>query len=410
MRPPHGPAIVPITLHVGFVVAGMATTLLGPILPALTTRWDMSDVVAGSLFTAQFLSSMTATLVAPALAARIGARGALALGFTLLAAGTVTIGIAPHAIGVVATIVYGLGLGFVLPLTNIAIAAIHPDRAASALSLVNVSWGVGAVIWPMVVRSFGTVESVAVPMAALGISCALMGIACRLAIPASLLIAAGRVGPLAADRVETDGAAGSGEAEAPPPQPRSAAKGGLIGRAVLFGTLIFLYVGTENAVAGWVAEFAHRMVAGDTATWAFAPTAFWAALTSGRLLATVALRRVSESALIRSGLALATAGVLAIIFGASTPEGVMGGAAAAGLGLSSIFPLLWALVTRSISTLSPAAAGPLYASGGLGGATLPWVVGAVSSAADNLRAGLAVPLAALLVLVLCSWLKVLRQS
>ena len=78
MRP--SAPLVTIVLHIGFVVAGMATTLLGPILPALTERWRMSDVVAGSLFTAQFLSAMTATLVAPALAGRIGARGALALG------------------------------------------------------------------------------------------------------------------------------------------------------------------------------------------------------------------------------------------------------------------------------------------------------------------------------------------
>ena len=147
-----------LVLHLGFVVAGMATTLLGPILPALTVRWAMTDVVAGSLFTAQFLSSMTATLVAPAIAARIGARGALALGFGFLAVGTFTIGIASHPVGMAATVAYGLGLGLVLPLTNIAIAATHPDRAASALSLVNVSWGIGAVIWPMVVRSVGTVR------------------------------------------------------------------------------------------------------------------------------------------------------------------------------------------------------------------------------------------------------------
>ena len=34
---PRLPSAVTITLHVGFVVAGMATTLLGPILPALTS-------------------------------------------------------------------------------------------------------------------------------------------------------------------------------------------------------------------------------------------------------------------------------------------------------------------------------------------------------------------------------------
>jgi fucose permease len=387
------PSAVTITLHIGFVVAGMATTLLGPILPALTQRWAMSDVVAGSLFTAQFLSSMTATLFAPAIAARIGARGALALGFTLLAAGTATIGVAPHAIGVVATVVYGLGLGFVLPLTNMSVAAIRPDRAASALSLVNVSWGLGAVIWPMAVRSFATPEGVAVPMAGLAIACAMMAITCRFAVPAALLTAGDR---------------GGNDVVAPHPEAPQAGRD-LAARAALLGTLIFLYVGTENAVAGWVAEFARRMVAGSTTVWALAPTAFWGALTAGRLLAALALRHISEFVLIRFGLALATLGVLAILFAASTPGGVIAGAAAAGFGLSAIFPLLWAIVTRSIGAMAPATAGPLYAAGGLGGAVMPWLVGAVSSAAGNLRAGLAVPLAALVVLVLCSWLRVVRR-
>lgn len=388
-----------IVLHAGFVVAGMVTTLLGPILPALTVRWGMSDVVAGSLFTAQFLGAMSATLVAPAIAARIGARGALALGFGFLAVGTFTIGIAPHAIGVAATVAYGLGLGLVLPLTNIAIAATHPDRAASALSLVNVSWGIGAVMWPIVVRSLGTADSVAAPLAVLAAACVIMAFVCRLGIPAVLLTASREP---AASAVETE----------PRPHASPAALGGnaLVRRALLFGTLIFLYVGTENAVAGWVAEFARRMVAGATTTWALAPTAFWAAITTGRLLASVALRRVSESVLIRIGLTLATAGVVAITFAASTPQGVIAGAAAAGLGLAAIFPLLWALVTRTIGAAAPAVAGPLYAAGGFGGAVLPWAVGAVSSAVGDLRAGLAAPLTALLVLLVCSWMKVLRQA
>ncbi len=403
--------LVTITLHVGFVVAGMATTLLGPILPALTTRWGMSDVVAGSLFTAQFLSAMTATLVAPAIAGRIGARGALAVGFGLLAGGTFTIGIAPHAMGVVATVVYGLGLGLVLPLTNIAIAAIQPDRAASALSLVNVSWGIGAVIWPMAVRSFGTSDSVAIPTAALAIACALMGIVCRVAVPAALLAAVRGVDLAAAElgsaeiehrRTHDDGA------KTADPYGTNIPRAGIVGRSILFGTLIFLYVGTENAVAGWVAEFARRMVSGATTAWALAPMAFWAALTTGRLLAAVALKRVSEFALIRGGLVLATLGVLAIIFAASTPGGVIAGAAAAGLGLSAIFPLLWALVTRSVTTIAPRAAGPMYAAGGLGGAVVPWVVGAVSSTLGDLRAGLAVPLGALLVLLALSSLRSAR--
>jgi fucose permease len=186
------------------------------------------------------------------------------------------------------------------------------------------------------------------------------------------------------------------------------ARSGLMGYALLYGTLIFLYVGTESSVAGWVAEFAHRMVTEPTTTWALAPTAFWAALTTGRLLASMALRRVQEVVLIRSGLALASVGVLAITFAASTPKGVIAGAAATGLGLAAIFPLLWAQVTRSVSARAPGAAGPLYAAGGLGGAVMPWVVGAFSSMFGDLRAGLAVPLAALTMLLALSSLKQFR--
>jgi fucose permease len=403
---PPSPSLVTISLHVGFIVAGMATTLLGPILPALAQRWGMSDVVAGSLFPAQFLSAMTATLVAPTMAGRIGARGALALGFGLLAAGILTIGFAPHAVGVAATVTYGLGLGLVLPLTNIAVAAAQPDRAASALSLVNVSWGVGAVIWPMVVRGLGSADNVAAATSALAIACGLMAFACRVVIPPTLLtVSRGKEHGSNGRSTEESGTFGP----VPPPSASGAAVlPSIAGRAVLLGTLIFLYVGTENAVAGWVAEFARRMVAGATTTWALAPTAFWGALTTGRLLATIALRWVSESVMIRSGLLLATLGVLTITVAASTPGGVIGGAAAAGLGLSAIFPLLWAVVTRSIGTAAPAAAGPLYAAGGLGGAVMPWVVGAVSSAADNLRAGLAVPLGALIVLLALTSLRSAR--
>ena len=43
-----------VPYYVGFVIAGMATVLLGAILPVLSTRWSLTDLQAGSLFAAQF--------------------------------------------------------------------------------------------------------------------------------------------------------------------------------------------------------------------------------------------------------------------------------------------------------------------------------------------------------------------
>lgn len=43
---------------------GICTTILGPILPALSFRWHLNDIHAGYLFTAQFVGSSLGGLLA----------------------------------------------------------------------------------------------------------------------------------------------------------------------------------------------------------------------------------------------------------------------------------------------------------------------------------------------------------
>ena len=64
----------------------MATTLLGPLLPLLASRWAMSDASAGALFTAQFSGQLTATILSTLITARLGERRTLAIGFVLATA------------------------------------------------------------------------------------------------------------------------------------------------------------------------------------------------------------------------------------------------------------------------------------------------------------------------------------
>ena len=146
-----------------------------------------------------------------------------------------------------------------------------------------------------------------------------------------------------------------------------------------YGGLILLYVGSETAISGWVAAFARRMAGGQGA-WAYAPTAFWTAQTAGRLLAPLLLRRISEPRLLVSSLVAAVIAVLMLSSAATSVAGVIGASALAGLGVAAIFPLLWAGVTREVAPSRPAAVGPLFAAGGVGGAVLPWLVGVVSTA------------------------------
>jgi fucose permease len=71
---------------------------------------------------------------------------------------------------------------------------------------------------------------------------------------------------------------------------------------------------------------------------------------------------------------------------------VVVGASMAGLGFSSVYPINISLLSHWFGETATRVSGAIFAIGNLGGATLPWVVGAVSTKTGSLRAGLSVPL------------------
>ena len=357
----------------------MATTLLGPLLPLLSARWAMSDATAGALFSAQFAGTLTATSFSSLIAARLGAARALGIGFLLLALGIAAVGVVPASLAFVVTVAYGLGLGLVLPLTNNVVAALAGSRAASALSLVNVAWGAGAMTWPLVVRATMSAD---------------VWVATTLLATSAFLVAV---------------AWGSGDfaAVSAIARPAASAAAATIARpsalVALYGVLILLYVGSEAAISGWATEFARRMP-GDGALWTYAATAFWGAQTAGRLAAPVSIRWIGERRLLGASLAVGCGATLAMVALVSSATQVIVVAAVTGFALAPVFPLLWAKVTHEIAPVWPAAVGPLFAAGGVGGAVLPWLVGVVSSG-YSLGAGLLVPLTSLVLMALLSFVR-----
>jgi len=70
-----------------FVLTGVVTTFLGPILPVLASRWGLSDSRSGYFFTAQFLGSMLGVGISSFLLPRSGFRFSLGLAYLLMAGG-----------------------------------------------------------------------------------------------------------------------------------------------------------------------------------------------------------------------------------------------------------------------------------------------------------------------------------
>lgn len=363
-------------LHAGFVLTGIVTTILGPILPMLSSRWLLSDALAGSLFTAQFLGSLLGVLSTSVLLPRRGFRTVLAAGFLLMAAGVSGLGLSGWPFGWLAIFGFGVGLGLTIPSTNLYVSQAASGRRAAALSILNLSWGLGAVACPLLIALFGR----------------------RVGLP-GLLISLGTV--LAAFALAFSSQTLSVNPQRPSPRERSPAFWAHFEprpRAWALAALFFLYVGTENALGGWVATHARRVSGPPEALWVVTPSAFWGALLLGRALAPVALRFLIEAKLAAVGLLLASCGTLAVLL-STTPSGIRVGAGIAGLGLAPVFPILVAWLAQQFESEAPRAGGVMFALAGCGGATLPWLVGAVSTRFGSLQVGLGIPLLSCLVML-----------
>src|SRR5580704_14915690 len=77
--------------QIAFFPTGILTTILGPMLPILITRWAMNDSQAGNLFLVQFLAMLAGVQLSGVLLARFGFRPAFLLGLLLMASGVSTL-------------------------------------------------------------------------------------------------------------------------------------------------------------------------------------------------------------------------------------------------------------------------------------------------------------------------------
>src|SRR5438093_12949422 len=78
--PPIRTASGTLLVHAAFVLTGVMTTLLGPMLPVFSARWSLSDSQAGYLFTAQFAASILGVALSIVMVHRFGYRLTIYIG------------------------------------------------------------------------------------------------------------------------------------------------------------------------------------------------------------------------------------------------------------------------------------------------------------------------------------------
>ena len=363
--------------QIAFFPTGILTTLLGPMLPLLIPRWTMNDTQAGNLFLVQFLASLVGVQISGVLLARWGYRPAFLSGLLLMASGLATLYLGSPWLGLVSVAAYGLGLGLIIPTDNLLIAEISTGSGlysrASAVSLLNFFWGLGAVFCSLMVAWTSAHKLLPFFLGAVALFLVLLALAMRnLPFP---------------------------EAALPSESSASWSKMARSPAIWLFAAVFFLYPGAETAVGGWIGSYVSRMGSRGMSIASMMPAFFWSALTVGRALATAFLRHFPENLVLRMGYAAAAAGI-GLMLWAPSLTGVIAGALITGLSFSTLYPITVARLSQHFGVAARSIGAVMFSLASVGPAVIPWMVGVISHSTGSLRAGLLLPLGATVILFL----------
>src|SRR3974390_3362806 len=244
---PNPAAAKALTLaaYISFVPIGIATVLLGPMLPTLSARWSLNYAQAGALFNAQYLASTLAVMLSGVLASRWGFRFAIKTGLVLVSVGVFLLLAGPKWLGILCNGAYGTGLGLAVPAANLLVAAANPNRRSATLNLLNFFWSSGAVACPFLVAAAANSHHVPLFLAfvasfSLVVAIGIAAMPSRIVEPPSSQSTELKMIPLIRQKVLP-----------------------LVGQKLvlflLLAALFFLYVGVENGFGGWAASYAKSL-------------------------------------------------------------------------------------------------------------------------------------------------------
>lgn len=338
--------------------AGVVLSIIGPTAPAIATRLRVPVADLGVLFTAGFLAATLATVICGALYSRVSARALIPI-----ALGSMALGLADEgtlvtlplvALGAVLT---GTGIGIINVYVNATATRLYPEWRETALTLLGVSFGVGAFLTPLVAG---------ISLARLGgYSFVYLAGAITLALPILPLV------------------------RGLPKSARSASNGGnwraglrslLRDRNLrLLMALAGLYMGAQIGFGGWAVSIVATMTRLPAPRVTIAASAFWLCQTVGGSLTVLLLRRgATPRRLIILGSFGAAVGSLALVaLGHSVILAILC-CALVGLAFAPILPLTMSLAAQGDMNGSD---GPrlaaLFTTGQAGAAILPPLQGAM---------------------------------
>jgi fucose permease len=364
--------LVALTCFAAFIVLGISSAILGPTLPSLSAAVALPLASAGVLRAARQVGSFAAIFGGGPLLDRRDTRLILVPGMLLMAAGLVgTVATGNLIFALAASLLLGVGTGFLDVGSNFAIGTLFTSNAGSVLAALHTFYGVGLSIGPLVaewalVRQSDWRAAYLVP-----------GI---LAVVFALLLLGQPIhGQRAASETATTGKKAIQWAPLLP----------LI-------VLIFMYNGAGTGIGDWISTHVQLVGGASIETAARVAALYGIALTTGRIISIGALRKFGNTRVLTVAIGLATLGAALIVLGGPVVEIVMVGVAMVGVGFGPIFPTVVALGGQQQPEVRGTVTSVLVGMAAVGGILLPVVQGWIGGGHNG---GMIMTLAASLVMV-----------
>ncbi|MDQ0196573.1 MFS transporter [Paenibacillus wynnii] len=378
-----------------YFVIGLAHVVLGSILPVLLKSYDQNYSAGGELIFSQFSGFLAGVMVSPLLNRRLGKRGSILIATGLLLVAEVAyFSLPPWGWMYVIAVAAGFGFGMIEAVIGTIIIAAITEGTAVAMSRLEVLFGVGALVMPLI----------ASPLIAAGWWRLSFLIVAGFTLVSLIFWGRGHFGSLQSvldERAPRRDKTKALSDKPNKPLPYSGKQWGILGLFIVF---FFLYVGTEMSLVNFMPAIFIAKLGMSESSAALTVTFFWLAMSTGRLFAGILAEKISYRVYVLGSCFLTLLLLIAFPF-ADHRFGAFAVILLLGLFMSGIFSIALVFSSKLLPGAEETTPSIMIAAGGIGGALLPLLMG---WAMDHLEvakvAGLLTAFAAVLFLLsLAAW-------
>ncbi len=334
------------------LVYGVTASLLGTLMPTFSTLFQLTAEQNGNITTAQAIGLVIASISAGPIIDIRGKKTALLGGLILI---IVALAGLPSAGGhqplMLLYFVLGLGGGIMVTGANALASDISPSRRASTLNFLNLFFGLGGLLTPLLAANL------------------LKGDAAKLCYLAATLAVVALVVNVVAKIPPPTGELGFKMSEV----------GGIVSRPVLLmlALFVFLYVACEVGVWNWLASYLITRNIDRAKALNILSLGFALGLMTGRLLASRILFKIPSMTVTLAASALMAATTYMMLQSSNATHAWIA-VFCAGLAMAPVFPTTLAMVADAFPRGTATAMGIVITSGWLGLVVSSKIIGAIA--------------------------------